>query len=399
MQTGPGRTADPSLFRMLECHEHIEAERQQPGARVFLSDYNGGHPYVGQFLGELAHTAPRHLADITRYSGLDEDLELRSKIAAMHERYDGVAYGERNVVPAGGSSSVLGTFVTWLAVNGHRRVHYVAPVYYKLAYLLREFGIEPVPVASGHAYQPQFDLSLPDERTVLVLTDPVWYAGRRVPVDVLDAIAAWQQATGSLVFVDGTFQYMPWDGKTGEASARLPPEHTLRMVCPTKYLSIHGYRCAHLLVPAALRQELAELHINLHGDVAVSDRLFAHRAADLMSRQGNEDLVGHIRDNHARLTASGALAAWTPVETGFFLFGRPRVPHRWFLALDERYFELEGHPGYVRINLLNPTAIEALAATVFDHGASGTSRNGGPLGHSASCAAAGEGVATSPHSG
>ncbi|WP_190109255.1 aminotransferase class I/II-fold pyridoxal phosphate-dependent enzyme [Streptomyces cinnamoneus] len=353
---------------MLELHEHIEAERQQPGARVFLSDYNGGHPHVGRYLGPLAHTAPCHLADITRYAGLDEDLDLRSKIAAMHERYDGVAYGERNVVPAGGSSSVLGTFVTWLAVNGHRRIHYVAPVYYKLAYLLRAFGIEPVPVASGHAYQPEFDLSLPEEPTVLVLTDPVWYAGRRVPTAVLDAIAAWQQATGSLVFVDGTFQYMPWDGRPGEASARLPAEHTLRMVCPTKYLSVHGYRCAHLLVPAALRQELADLHINLHGDVAVSDRLFAHHAADLMILHGNADLVRHIRDNYARLTASGALAAWTPVETGFFLFGRPRVPHRWFLALDERHFELDGHPGYVRINLLNPTAVEALTATVPDRG-------------------------------
>ncbi|KUL39868.1 hypothetical protein ADL22_15675 [Streptomyces sp. NRRL F-4489] len=379
---------------MLEWHEHIEAERQLPGARVFLSDYNGGHPYVEKYLGELADTAPHRLADITRYAGLDEDLALRSKIAAMHERYDRVACSERNVVPAGGSSSALGTFATWLAVNGHRRVHYVAPVYYKLAYLLREFGIEPVPVASGHAYQPDFDLSLPRERTVLVLTDPVWYAGRRVPVHVLDEIAAWQRATDSLVFVDGTFQYLPWDGKQGEASARLPIERTLRMVCPTKYLSIHGYRCAHLLAPAALRQELADLHLNLHGDVAVSDRLFAHRAADLMARHGNGDLVGHIRGNHARLLASGALAARMPVETGFFLFARPRVPHRWFLALDERYFELGGHPGYVRINLLNRTALEALAATVADRGASGP-----PQGAAASEAAAGEGVPPAPHPG
>lgn len=370
MRTGAGRSAVPSLFRMLEWHERIEAERQQPGARLFLSDYNGGHPYVEKYLGELADTAPHRLADITRYAGLDEDLRLRSKIAAMHERYDHVPYGERNVVPAAGSSSLLGTFVTWLSMNGHRRVHYVAPVYYKLAYLFRAFGMEPVPVSSGHAHRPEFDLDLPGERTVLVLTDPVWYAGRRVPEKVLDTIAEWQRATDSLVFVDGTFQYMPWDGRRGEASARLPAERTLRMVCPTKYLSVHGYRCAHLLVPAALRQELADLHINLHGDVAVPDRLFAHRAADVMTQHGNGDLVGHIRDNHARLMASGALAAQTRPETGFFLFARPHVPHRWFLALDQRYFELDGHPGYVRVNLLNDAALEALAATVGS-GASG----------------------------
>ncbi|MFE2722614.1 hypothetical protein [Kitasatospora sp. NPDC059327] len=176
-----------------------------------------------------------------------------------------------------------------------------------------------------------------------------------------------QQTTDSLVFVDGTFQYMPWNGALGEASGRLPVDRTLRIVCPTKYLSIHGYRCAHLLVPAALCQELADLHLDPHGDVAVSDRLFAHRAADLMAREGNGDLVRHIRANHVELTASGVLADQAPIETGFFLFARPRVPHRWFLALDESYFELDGHPGYIRINVLGRTGIEALMAASATH--------------------------------
>ncbi|MEC4016337.1 aminotransferase class I/II-fold pyridoxal phosphate-dependent enzyme [Streptomyces sp. H27-D2] len=345
---------------MLEWHEQIEAERQQPKGRVFISDYNGGHPFVEKYLGELADAAPHRLADITRYSGLDEDTELRSKTAEMHRRYDDVPYTEDNVIPAGGSSSVLGTFAVWLALTGRRRIHYIPPVYYKLAYLFQRMGIEPVPVARGHAYQDEFDLRLPDERTVLVLTDPVWYAGRRVPVEVLERISAWQRATGSLVFVDGTFQYMPWDEQRGEASARLPAAQTLRMVCPTKYLSIHGYRCAHLLVPRRMREEVAELHINLHGDVAVSDRIFAHRAADLMLDQGNGDLMEHVREQHAELTAGGALTAQVPIETGFFLFARPRLPRRQFLALDAKFFELDGYPGFVRINLLNENGLNAL---------------------------------------
>ncbi|MDG4535535.1 aminotransferase class I/II-fold pyridoxal phosphate-dependent enzyme [Streptomyces sp. AV19] len=345
---------------MLEWHEQIEAERQQPGARVFVSDYNGGHPFVEKYLGELADAAPGRLADIARYSALDEDAVLRAKIAEMHRRYDGADYAPRQVLPGGGSSALLGTFATWLLLTGRRRVHYIAPVYYKLAYLFRRMGVEPVRVAHGHAHQPEFDLRLPAERTVLVLTDPVWYAGRRVPAEVLRRIAEWQEATGSLVFVDGTFQYMRWDGERREESARLPADRTLRLVCPTKYLSVHGYRCAHLLVPAALREELAELHLNLHGDVAVSDRLFARRAADLMLGEGNGALVEHIRDSHRVLTASGALTARMPVESGFFLFARPRVPHRWFLALDAKYFELDGFPGYIRVNLLNRPGVEAL---------------------------------------
>ncbi|KIZ16446.1 hypothetical protein SNA_20715 [Streptomyces natalensis ATCC 27448] len=348
---------------MLEWHELVEAERQQPGARVFVSDYNGGHPFIEDYLGELAHTAPGRLADISRYSGLDEDASLRAKIAEMHRQYDGAAYTPRHVVPGGGSSGLLGTFATWLVLTGRRRVHYVPPVYYKLAYLFRRMGIEPVPAARGHAYQPHFDLRLPEQRTVLVLTDPVWYAGKRVPATVLEQIGAWQERTGSLVFVDGTFQYMRWDGQRRERSAHLPRDKTLRLVCPTKYLSIHGYRCAHLLVPERLREEVAELHMNLHGDVAVSDRLFAHRAADVMLGEGNRALVRHVRDNHRALVDSGALSARMPVEAGFFLFARLRVPHRWFLALDGKYFELDGHAGYIRINLLNRPGLEALMAT------------------------------------
>ncbi|MFI9366193.1 aminotransferase class I/II-fold pyridoxal phosphate-dependent enzyme [Kitasatospora sp. NPDC053057] len=383
------RTAQPSLFRMLERHEWIEAERLRPKGRVFVSDYNGAHPFVERYLGELADLAPHRLADVTRYSALDEDAALRSKIGRMHSRLDGAAYEAQNVLPAGGSSSLLATFVTWLLVNGHRRIHYLPPVYYKLAYLLREFGITPVPAARTHAHQDDFELELPAERTILVLTDPVWYAGRRVPAHVLQAVAAWQQATGSLVFVDGTFQYMPWDGCLGEASARLPAEQTLRLVCPTKYLSIHGYRAAHLLVPTALRRPLADLHINLHGDVAVSDRLFAHRAADLMLEGGNADLVGHIRDNHRALTASGALAAEVPAECGFFLFARPRAALDRFLAMDAEFFELGGHEGHVRINLLNRAGIDALiAAAPTGHG---------PLPDAVSAAGGGDGMPPVPH--
>jgi aspartate/methionine/tyrosine aminotransferase len=257
----------PSLFRMLDLHEAVERERQRPGGRLFVSDYNGGHPYVADYLGPLADTPPYLLGDVTRYSAIDEDRALRTKIATLHGTYDGVEYGPDQVIPAGGSSSVL-----------------------------------------------------------------------------------------------GTFQYLRWDGGLGEESAAaLAPELTLRLVCPTKYLSVHGYRCAHLLVPERLREPLADLHINLHGDVTVADRLFAHRAADLMlDGEGNRRLVEHVRANHQRLVGSGALPAAEPVETGYFLFARPAAPADRLLALDQRYFELTGHDGFVRINLLNEPALQGL---------------------------------------
>ncbi|MFB7613353.1 aminotransferase class I/II-fold pyridoxal phosphate-dependent enzyme [Kitasatospora sp. NPDC056181] len=351
-----------SLFRMLDLHEAVERARRRPDGRLFVSDYNGGHPYVADYLGDLAHTPPYRLGDVTRYSAIDEDHALRAKIALLHESYDDEPCSPGQVVPAGGSSSLIGTFCTWLRLAGHTRVHYLPPLYYKFAYFFRQFGIDPVAVAEDHAHEAGFEPGLPDERTVLLLTDPVWYTGRRVPAQVLKRIADWQLATGSLVFVDGTFQYLRWDGGRREESAALPSGLTVRMVCPTKYLSIHGYRCAHLLVPEPLREPLAELHLNLHGDVTVADRLFAHRAADLMRAEGNHQLVGHIRANHRRLSSGTALTAQAAIETGYFLFARPSAPADRLLALDGRYFELPGHPGFVRINLLNEAALDGLEA-------------------------------------
>ncbi|MFG2847035.1 aminotransferase class I/II-fold pyridoxal phosphate-dependent enzyme [Kitasatospora sp. NPDC048296] len=353
-----------SLFRMLDLHEAVERERLDQGGRLFVSDYNGGHPFVADYLGPLAHTPPSLLGDVTRYSAIDEDQALRAKIARLHSTWDEVEYGPGQVIPAGGSSSVLGTFCTWLYLSGVRRVHYLPPVYYKFAYFFRQFGIEPVRVSEQHAHDRDFAPELPDERTVLLLTDPLWYAGQPVPAQVLKRIGEWQRATGSLVFVDGSFQYLRWDGgRREESAAALPADLTLRLVSPTKYLSIHGYRCAHLLAPEHLREPLAELHINLHGDVTVADRLFAHRAADLMlDGEGNRRLVEHIRANYRRLFHSGALRASAPVETGYFLFARPAAPVGRLLALDQRHFELNGHDGFVRINLLNEAALDGLQA-------------------------------------
>ncbi|MGW3074316.1 aminotransferase class I/II-fold pyridoxal phosphate-dependent enzyme [Kitasatospora sp. NPDC001132] len=363
----------PSLFRMLDLHEAVERERQHPGGRLFVSDYNGGHPFVADYLGPLAHTPPYLLGDVTRYSAIDEDRALRAKIARLHSAYDEVEYGPEQVIPAGGSSSLLGTFCTWLQLSGVRRVHYLPPVYYKFAYFFRKFGIEPVRVSELHARQEGFAPELPDERTVLLLTDPLWYAGQPVPAGVIGRIGEWQRATGSLVFVDGTFQYLRWDGGRREESAALPADLTVRLVSPTKYLSIHGYRCAHLLVPERLREPLADLHVNLHGDVTVADRLFAHRAADLMlDGEGNRRLVEHIRANHRRLLRSGALRDRAPVDTGYFLFARVAAPAARLLALDERHFELTGHEGFVRINLLNEAALDGLTAP------GGPASSGGP---------------------
>lgn len=348
------------LFSIMPGYEALDVERRLPGARPFISDYHGGHPFVEDYLGDLASCALAGLGDVTRYAAIDEDRRLREKIVLFHRRYDGMEYSTDQVLAGAGSSMLLGTFCTWLMLAGYSQVHYIPPIYYKFAYLFKRYNIEPIPVSDLHAFQSDFQLRLPKRKTALVFSDPIWYTGRKVPCEVLDTIKAWQLNTGSLVFVDGTFQYMQWDGTSAEASAQLLADQTLRLVCPTKFLSLHGYRCAWLLVPTLLRDTLAELHLNLHGEASLADRLFAHRACDVMFDGGNHKLLDHVQRNYQRLLNKGTLDEIFDIETGYFLFARPRTPHARFLSMGQDFFELSGYPHHIRINLLNNSAIDML---------------------------------------
>lgn len=67
------------------------------------------------------------------------------------------------------------------------------------------------------------------------------------------------------MFVDGTFQYLGWAGQQPELTSMLAAEATMRLVCPTKTLAMHGCRFAYLIAPEQLAGEVGELHGNLHG--------------------------------------------------------------------------------------------------------------------------------------
>ena len=348
------------LFHTLGLHQALNIERQKFPNRLFISDYDGGHPFIEDYLGELAHSSPLQLSDVTKYAGVDRDRSLRVKIAEFHSRYDDVSYSPEQIIPGGGSSSFLATICTWLALSGYKSVYYLPPLYYKLGYFFRRFGILPIPVSNHHAFQPEFHLNLPQHPSVLVLSDPLWYGGRRVPIEVFETIREWQINTGSLVFVDGTFQYMGWNSIGPEASSTLVMNQTLRLISPTKYLALHGSRCAYLLTSPEMRGELDELHINLHGDVSVSDRLFAHRVMDVMLGTGNRELIKFAQDNRQRLIDENALGEMMEMEAGWFLFAQIRAPRQNFVAMGQEYFELSGYPNSVRINLLNSAGIQAL---------------------------------------
>ncbi len=359
------RTDDRELlFSELAAYDRVSDALIERSGSVFVSDWNGDHPFMDEFLGDLGEVPIGRLGSLGTYSRMDEDLELTDAVAELHVR----RYGETSVtagrcVTGAGSTSFLTTLLMYQFLQGVREISYLPPVYYNAGWWIRKLGMGVRRVASNVDFSDDVEMSLPEGRGLLWVTDPVWFAGVPLRDATVDRIADWQRRTGSTVIVDGTFQYMGWEGATKEATDRLDPDLTFRLVCPTKTLAMHGFRFAYAIVPAQHAAPFAELHRRLHGAAGLADRLFARRAVEVLgTHDGALPLMSFARDRYRQLLASGAVTEAVEPESGFFVFGRPSVDATNFVAMDINCFGGKGYPGFVRVNLLNSAAVSLLTS-------------------------------------
>jgi histidinol-phosphate/aromatic aminotransferase/cobyric acid decarboxylase-like protein len=325
---------------------------------VFVSDWNGAHPFVQQYLGDFLDRPVGSLGPLTRYSHLEEDRTLEDELRLLHrDRYGEPCTSDVGYLPGAGSAAFLATMLFRARQLGLNRLCYLPPVYNSAIYLIQEMGFEVQRGAADVDFAEPV-LELPAQRCVLWMTDPVWFAGRPVRQPAIEEIGRWQQHTGSIVIVDGTFQYQQWDGTRRERSADLDPALTYRLVCPTKALAIHGFRFAYLIAPRGHMEEVTALHSRLHGAAGVADRAFAHRATEtLRSERHNTDLIAHARQQYRALLDAGSLAEWIEPESGYFVFGRCTAPGETLRGMGPECFEVGGHPGYLRVNVLSERAV------------------------------------------
>jgi aspartate/methionine/tyrosine aminotransferase len=341
---------------------------------VFVSDWNGEHPFVPDFLDGFAGRTIASLGSLTRYSHLEEDTALENKLRRLHrDRYREPGAADQGFLPGAGSASFLTTMLFRARQLGFDRLCYLPPVYNSAIYIIQEMGFAVHKGARDVDFAEDPGLALPDTRCALWLTDPVWFAGRPVRQETIDEIARWQQRTGSLVLVDGTFQYQQWDGGRTERSSGLDPALTYRLVCPTKALAIHGFRFAYLIAPKAHLSAVTDLHSRMHGAAGVADRAFAHRAlAALDSDPGNRPLMTYAQERYRTLLEGKALHEWLEPVSGYFVFGVPAATRNTVHGMGPECFEVRGHPGYLRINMLNERAVSHLCARASVGAAAGS---------------------------
>lgn len=264
-----------------------------------------------------------------------------------------------------GASLAISSFCMWLAKNRIKKIYYIPPIYFTFFHLLDLLGIEMTPISSKQGYEEGFLLNLPkDEKSVLIFSDPIWYAGVALKSNHILEISEWQKKTGATLFIDGSFQYMSWDKKTEATASLLDPELTFRLICPTKSLAIHSCRLAYTILPRRFYRELLQISQSISGSTCSQNVEFAFKALNILSsNESNYNLISLIKSGHDNLIKKGLIHYPPELKPtcGYFSFVLPSKKPLG-VCMGGECFEQFGYPGFLRINFLQSDFVaEAIA--------------------------------------
>ena len=343
----------PEQQHLLQLHRDLDIAAR-PGDRPFYSGWATAHSAVYEHLRRADEISPASC--VSSYRFMSDDDALTSSIRSFHERTDGSFPDRCGVFVGAGSSPLLSSTLTWLSLEGVETIHYLRPIYHAYYYLADALGLRMNGLLDENSSADQVEAALPPDGGVLLLTDPSWVFGRQVAHDVIDAVASWQERTGALVIVDGTFSYLAWTSMQSERSACLDQSRTIRLVCPTKSLCVHGARFAYLIMPSELVEEIGWIYCKMVASTSSFDIEVAKLMMEqLRSDENNRPLVEVLRHNHRALIDRGILpdSAADP-ECTYYVFGKTALDLSGALFMTGVYFELDQPADWIRVNLLSP---------------------------------------------
>jgi aspartate/methionine/tyrosine aminotransferase len=344
---------------LLRLHRDLDLRCRRESDAFFVSGWECANPFAADFARTAELSGSR--IDYSHYYFLSDKAELISRIRHFHLIRDGQQHPVSGIFPAAGASILILSKFLFLLSRGVDTLYYIPPLYYSYYYYSSLFRIRLTRICERALIDSNQQLELPNcPGQFLVLTDPIWIMGRRVDPTFLHSICQWQGATNGNVFVDGTFQYLGWDGNCNEASSVLDPARTARLVCPTKALALHGERFAYLLFPPEWREEFRYACSNAGGAGSGSNLPAALAMMDILcSREHNTRLLNHIKGCYHRLVDSGQFTSrFGEPDCGYYLFGRySDLKKRTLLTMDGRFFDMPGAEDAVRVNLLAPALL------------------------------------------
>jgi hypothetical protein len=283
-------------------------------------------------------------------------LHIEELLKAFHTKIDNTEL-ELVFPSACGSTSIIFSFCAHLLESNIKEVYYIPPIYFSMHYALKLFGIKARPISAFHIYEDNFAINLPNKKTVLIFVDPLWFAGRRVPPEIVEDIKEWQEKTGSIIFVDGSFQYMPWSGDRQEATSVLDPAKTFRMICPTKIMAIHGYRFSYVLMPKKDKKDFFHTFTNIYASSASCNLEFARESIlEMESGLITNNVINLAKKRYESLTRHNYIISSIVPECGYFTFSKIicQLPPKYKLMTQE-FFEQKRYKGYAKLNLISPS--------------------------------------------
>jgi aspartate/methionine/tyrosine aminotransferase len=346
-----------SSHEMLSAHRNLDVELRKPNALPFVSGWQTKHPFDELYLTQYARTA-LDSSNLQAYRFLSDMTDLDNKIISFHKTRENVCLNSERLLVTGGASNAILTLSCWIASSGIKTVYVVTPVYQTFFYFLNMFGVEIVVIDFNVLQDNASLIKLPQTKTCLIISDPTWIAGKSLSYDVVDIIRSWQESTGSYVIMDGAFSFTKWRTPNyAESASTLDPELTIRLICPTKAVALHGVRFAYIICPQGQRENFRFPSSNAAGANSAFDRVCALRIMDVMNDpESNSLLCSYIQTLFASIIETnlmGELAA--PPECTYFVFAKLSDQFaQMYLTMNNRYFQIPRMDGYCRINLLSP---------------------------------------------
>ena len=245
--------------------------------------------------------------------------------------------------------------MSWLSVQGYDEIYYVSPIYHTAHFAAKKYGIRLRAINCFHPYESEFDVNLPAGRSFLILTNPVWYAGTRIPLHVLDKIRKWQDETGSFILVDGSFEGTQWDNELAVNWLCFDNSKTMHILCPSKQLVYHGARASYLTTPDNLYRKLQTIYSMIFGSLASETIAFLLAEEELLNKLNlPKKIMLKASETHEKLRKAGVIEApWNPV-CGYFCFEKIDEKYKPQLLMGGDFFDQKKYPDFSRINLLSP---------------------------------------------
>jgi aspartate/methionine/tyrosine aminotransferase len=318
--------------------------------KPFISDWNCDHPFFKEIL-KSTKVKPRELSKYNYIRGEDD---LTALISQFHQNNGETKYSLEEILTSHGSTTIISAFFIWLKSEGIKEIYYIPPVYFTFHFFANIYDIKLRPITKSHLFENNAQLNLPNKKSILIITDPIWYCGYAVPETYINLISQWQKKTKSTIFVDGSFQYLKWKGVKFELSSIFEKEKTFRLVCPTKAIAVHGLRFSYLLLPRKLYNTFDFILDNLMGSSNPYDIEFSKKCMRLMNtKKANNDLINYTSNIFRMLQDKRMISTEILPNCGYFVFAKLNKKVNSFEAMDGNYFEQQKYKGYVRINILS----------------------------------------------